>query len=354
MDAENYSFASRFNEKYNATTRKIVRILSENSRISISDLSKQIGMSRLPVRNKLRRIEEEFGVHYTAEFNETLLRVAAQHIIAVKFDQKPNYDKIKALLEKSYMPQLAVTMKGGSYDMIIYAVSTSTREYAHWDKSMQIKLSEYGAEWKPSEVVHRHLGFCPLRNELLDRMLIPHDYRGILKLLNMDSRIPFRRISQELKMHFNTVAYNYKKMIRDGYIKRFTITMDKPKDLSTLAFFSKFKPKEGFEKTSSIARKMVMDDDQNSLIGRTILSASLIGSYDLLIMGIFDDYETATKKYLGTYKQIYSPHGIRTAPGEVDKVILGSLPIRSIDTKKEYNTIVWDPNIEPSKSMSNA
>jgi hypothetical protein len=43
--------------------------------------------------------------------------------------------------------------------MAVYANALSSREYAHWDKSMQILLSDYGVEWKASEVVHRQLGY---------------------------------------------------------------------------------------------------------------------------------------------------------------------------------------------------
>jgi DNA-binding Lrp family transcriptional regulator len=342
MEEGNYEFRSDFNERYNVVTRKILRALSENSRVSISDLAKSLGISRMTARLKLKRVAEEFNIHYTVEFNENLLRLVAPHLIAVKFEKKPDYAHVARLLSQTHIPQIAVSMRGG-YDMLVYAVARTTREYAHWDKSMQILLSEYGVDWKPSEVVHRQLGFFPLRDKLLDRLDIPEGYKGMLKILHANSRTPFRYISKELGMHFNTVAYNFNKLLKAGYVKRFTITSDKPDTITLMSFFAKYKPTEGYESSSAQARKAFMSDDQNSLVSRYLVCAPLIGSYDFFTLGAFDNSDTAYKKDIQYHRSCFKKHGIRMVHGEVDRVILGSLPIRSVDTRKEYNKIVWDP-----------
>ena len=166
MEEGNYEFRSDFNERYNVVTRKILRALSENSRVSISDLAKSLGISRMTARLKLKRVAEEFNIHYTVEFNENLLRLVAPHLIAVKFEKKPDYAHVARLLSQTHIPQIAVSMRGG-YDMLVYAVARTTREYAHWDKSMQILLSEYGVDWKPSGL--SKLGF-PIKSWGLRRL----------------------------------------------------------------------------------------------------------------------------------------------------------------------------------------
>ncbi len=183
MGVQDYSFESEFNSRNNLLTRKMIRLLSQDARMPISSIANALGVSRISVRKRLERMEQEFGMRYVAELNEEVLGFAAQHLISVKFDKKPDYETIGKMLEKSYIPQLAFTTRG-AYDLIIYAVSASTMEYAHWDRSMQILLAEYGAEWKTSEIVHRHLGFCPIRPELLDRLAMPDKYRGMLKILD--------------------------------------------------------------------------------------------------------------------------------------------------------------------------
>ena len=39
-------------------------------------------------------------------------------------------------------------------------------------------LEKYGVSWHSSQVVHRQLGFFPLRNALVDRLNIPRSTRG--------------------------------------------------------------------------------------------------------------------------------------------------------------------------------
>src|SRR5208283_1892641 len=103
MGEANHEFNSDFNEKYNVVTRKILRALSENSRISISDLAKGLGTSRMTARLKLKRVSEEFNIRYTVEFNESMLKLAAPHLIVVKFGSKPDYARVAKLLSQSHI-----------------------------------------------------------------------------------------------------------------------------------------------------------------------------------------------------------------------------------------------------------
>ncbi len=339
MDTE-YAFSSSFNDRYNLVTRKLLRLLSQDAEASVSKISKEIGLSRETTRNRLKKMENEFGINYTIEINGAALNLADPHLIAVKFDSKPDFAKITSILESSYVPQLAVSIKG-DYSMIICAIATSNREYAHWDKSMQIAFSEYGADWRSSEVVHRQLGFFPLRNELLDKLQIAQKHKDILKALNTNSRTSFHALSKQIGMHPNTLVYNQNKLVEMGYINRFTITMNKPKDVSLMSFFAKYKPREGYEDTSARARQAFMSDDENSLISRYILCAPLIGSYDFFTIGAFDNAETAYSRDVEYHKKLFKKHGVQIVSGEIDKVLLGRLPLRSVDTKKEYSTIKW-------------
>jgi DNA-binding Lrp family transcriptional regulator len=345
MDSE-HVFSSGFNERYNLVTRKLIRLLSQDSEASISKISKQIGMSRETTRNRLRKIESEFGINYTIEIDGEALNLADPHLIAVKFDSKPDFDKITSMLEKSYIPQLAVSIKG-DYSMVICAIATSSREYAHWDKGMQIALSEYGADWRSSEVVHRQLGFFPFRNELIDRLQIAQKHKDILKALNANSRTSFHALSKQIGMHPNTLVYNRNKLIAMGYINRFTITMSKPRDVSLMSFFAKYRPRAGYEDASAQARQAFMSDDENSLISRYVLCAPLIGSYDFFTIGAFDDTETAHKRDVEYHRNLFKKQGIQMVCGEVDRVLMGRLPLRSVDTRKEYSTIKWTSDVAP-------
>jgi DNA-binding Lrp family transcriptional regulator len=339
------SFHNAFNDHYTLITRKIIRALSEDARMPISDLAKQLKLSRNVIMDRLPKLERELGIRYTIEFNEAALGLASPHLITVKFSSEPDYGRIAKALERSYIPQLAAKTRG-KFDMLIYATAISGSEYARWDRSMRIFLGEYGTEWRASEVVHRQLGFLPLRNELLDRVKLPGNYKAIVKILNENSRTRFQEISKKLGMHFNTVAYNFKKLLKTNYIKRFTLTMNKPGDITMLSTFNKYKMNKDYEKNSMAQRKVLKEDDENSLISRYILTAPLIGAYDFFTLSASDNFEAAYKRDRLANVQIMKTQRPEMAYAEIDRVILGRLPIRSVDTNKEYNTVSWTSEFE--------
>lgn len=344
MDVE-YEFRSNFNEKHNLITRKIIRMLSVNARVGIAEMSKELGISRTTVKKKFNRISSELGINYTLELDEKKLGLVSPHLIAIKFQKRPNYDKIRELLVKSYIPQVALITKG-HYNMVIYANSFSSSDYAHWDKSMRILLDDYDAVWLPSEVVHRQLGFFPLRNELIERSPIAEKHKPLLKALNSNSRLSFQQLSKTLKMHFNTVKYNFDRLVKEGIIKRPTITLRIQKDMCFMSFFSNYTPKNGYEDSSARARLAFTSDDQNPLISRYLICAPLIGANDFFTLGAFDNETVAFRNDIMYHKSVFKKHGIKIQYAEVERTLIGSLPIRSVDTKSEYNKITWMPDFK--------
>ena len=337
---EGYELRSQFNSRYSILVRRIIRMLSDNSRIKISEMAKNVGLSRRTIAIRLGAIEKEFGLSYTLDLNEEKLGLLRPHLILVKFNAKPDYNRIRELLKQSHIPQVAATIKG-TYDLFIYANALSGREYAHWDKSMQTMLADYKVEWHASEVVHRQLGFFPLRNEIIGKTGLKEKYKKMLMLLNGNSRIRFQGLAKELKMNVNTVAYNFNNLMKFDYINGFTLAMDLPRELSLMSFFSKYIPAQGYENASMIARECFTSDDPDPLISRYILTAPLIGSYDFFTIGAFDNFKIAYRKDVLYHKHVFKKYSIKMLYGEIDKVILGRLPIRSVDTKKNYKTLVW-------------
>ncbi|MGC8671792.1 MAG: winged helix-turn-helix transcriptional regulator [Candidatus Micrarchaeia archaeon] len=335
-----YVFHSRFNDEYSVEARKILRQISENARVSISELSKATGVSRATVAKKLRQLESKLGIRYTFEPDEQKLGISSTHLIAVKLDEKPSDDELLKIFGASYIPQGVVVTKG-DYDLLVYAMSLNNMEYAHWDKSMQIELAKYGVTWQSSWVVHRQLGFFPVRNELIDKLQIKQRDKEMLKLLNENSRMSFQEMSRRLGMHFNTVAYSFNKLLKSGYVKRLTITMPPQRLFVLMSFFTKYQPRDGYEAASAQARKAFMSDDRDSLVSRYLISAPLIGTYDFFTLGAFDDYKTALRRDIAYHKSLFKKHNIKMKHATAERVLIGSLPIRSIDTAKEYNTIVW-------------
>ena len=341
MDESWDDVPSKFDEKYSIVTRKMMRYISEDSRISILELSKKINVSRRTTREKLDNAERELGIHYVAELNEEALNLTNPHMIRVKFTKAPNYDTIAKLLASSHVPQLAVTTKG-TYDLFIYANATTSSEYIHWDKKMQIMLSKYGVSWNSSGVAHHNLGFFPLRNELLDTLNIDEHQKAMLKLLNTNARISFSDISKTIKMHFNTVAYNFNKLMKSGYIKRFTVSMDMPSNATAISVFGKYILSPEYEQESARSRTVFKSSGiEFPITNRYPFVVHLVGSSDVFITGLFDDYDTTYEHVVQRFKKMFAKQQVKVEYGKIEKVILGRLPLRSIDAKKEYNVINW-------------
>ncbi len=340
MPKEGREFKSGFNDKYNLVSRKMMRMLSENSRITISDLARNLGLSRKTAKERLNRLEKEFEIRYTVELNEDKLGIVNPHIIMVKFRKRPTDAYLKEVFSKFYMPQVVVTIKG-TYDMFVYANAQSRDDYVHWDKGMQIFLADYGVSWNPSEVALRQLGFYPVRNELIERLNLPPKYKTLLMLLNKNARASFQELSKQTGMHFNKISYYFKKLVELGYIKRFTLVMKKVEDLTLMTIFGKYIISSRFEEDAKSTRDFFKSDDEYSLVSRYIIVNQLVGSHDHFSIGVFDNLETATERFWKYYKEDMRPEKPKSVYGVVDKVLLGDLPIRSLNTDKEYKTIKW-------------
>lgn len=347
MEIKGYGFENEFNHSYSIELRKIIRKLSENSRASISEISKFAGISRKTASEKINRLQEAAGMAYTLSLNQRKLGFNSPHLVLVKFKEEPDWEEIKKILSKYYIPQVAFSVKG-TYSMAVYANALSSREYAHWDKSMQILLSDYGVEWKASEVVHRQLGYFPIRNEALSLINIKAKYKSLLLALNSNSRISFQELSKLTGMHFNTVAYNMGKLQSMGYIEEFTISMQPQKSVSIIPFFAKYNPMHGYEADSSEARKAFMEDDKYSFFNRYVLCVPLIGSYDFFTMGVFDNYKKGYENDVLYHQNVFRKHNVKMEYGEVQELLLGRLPLRSVDVQKEYKMLRWNPDSVPS------
>jgi Lrp/AsnC family leucine-responsive transcriptional regulator len=339
-----YEVESRFNKNYNLLTRKIVRLLSENSRMSVAEIAKRLNVSRPTVKDRIGRLEKELGMRYTIEIDERALGLNSPHLIEVKFKKKPSYERIKTVLSQSYIPQVAFSVNG-SYSLVIYANAFSGGEYVHWNMAMMVLLSEYGVTWHPSEVAHRHLGFFPLRNEAIAGADIDETSKKMLIRLNDNARLSFQQLSKELGIHFNTVKYNFDKLVKIGYIKRATITMSLVKGLSFVSLFDDYTPTNGFEASSAKARLAIKFDEETPLISRYLVSATLIGSHTLFILSVFDNKASAYRYGLSYHKSMYARHGAKRIDGEVKELVLGRLPVRSVNIKNEYKTIMWTTDL---------
>ena len=340
-----YDYHSNFNDDYTIPTRKMIRILSEDSRTSFTKLAADLGVSRRTVQNRLKTMENALDIRYTVELDEQKLGMPMPHIVMMEFAKKPDYGHIATLLQKSYIPQLAFTIRGKN-QLCVYAIAASPIHYARWNSTMAILLSNYGVNMFTSEMTHKQLGFVPFRDELIDRLNIEPKMKEVVKLLNRDSRSSIHQLSKSLGKHFNTVTYTFNKLVDSGYIRRFTLTVGRQPGMVPDKFMMKYMIKEHRERDSAKARLAIVADDKDPIVNRYIFNSSLVGAWDHFGLGVFDSYKTGYEHCVGYYKQTMGRHIMKMDFDAIDKVILGRLPLRSVDVRAAYNVPNWTADFD--------
>lgn len=331
-----FDIESDFNKRYGLVTRQILRLLSENSRISVTEIAKRLKISRRNAAQRIKKIEKEFGIEYTLELSAGRLGLETPYIILVKFGKRPDYREIAELLQSSPIPQLAFETKG-LYDMFIYATSRSRARYAKWDREVRRALAaKYKMQWRQSYISFRRIGFFPLRNEAIDDCRVAERDKAMLKILNDNSRISLKELAKKLGINYKTAVYDFKVLVKKQYIKRFTVVMKKPKDVALVGFFSRYMPPQNMKSARIMIKDFLTSDDGHPLISRILLRVALIGAYDSYTLCVFDNFSRGfeTIKLFRKLLDKIAPFSVSHA--QVTNTLLGKLPIRSVDLKNEF------------------
>jgi len=334
---QDFELECEFNRKYSIITRKILRMLSENCRMTLTEMSKNLKLSRRNVSKRLARIEQEFGIKYTLDISKRKLGLINPHIILIKFGNKPDIEEVVAQFNKTYVAQIVVPVKG-TYDMLVYANSASFKDYIDWDRdTRRAFLLKYKMRWEQSVVIFTRIGFYPLRNELILHSRLSGEEKSMMVILNEDSRISLKDMARRLHINYKTCVYRFNELVNKKYIKRFTISMDIPKGVSMMSLFAKYVPTEGVKLAKDYTRKMFTTDEHEPLVGRYALKLSLIGSYDSFAVGAFDDKRMGKRNMVDMYRKLFGGFSpLKLEYGEISSPLIGRLPVRSMDIKAEY------------------
>ncbi|WP_010479673.1 TRASH domain-containing protein [Thermococcus zilligii] len=94
---------------------KLIYLLMEDSRLSISELAERLGVSRPTVRARLERLEKEGIIQgYTVKLNPELLRAHNVIALIVETDEPENMSKFEEIIEinrftsRKYLIKIAV------------------------------------------------------------------------------------------------------------------------------------------------------------------------------------------------------------------------------------------------------
>lgn len=331
---------------YSYTKKMILRVLSENSRTSITELANQARCTRNTAVSNLKALEGRFGLRYTVEFEPRLLGMIQNHVVAVKTEKTPDEDFARSAFKDDNIAQL-VTLTEGDFNLLIYASAISGNDYMQWETRLAVRLARYGAEVRPSQLVTEHTGFIPLLSSSLEkcdvrRFGIDDTDKKLLMLLNENSRTGYSEMARLTGVGEDKVRYRFEKICKSGVIRRFTTIMTKPpKEYNSFAMVNySFSP--GIDRRMKAAREYILNSDEELSVENTFqIVAPVSGSYRSFMLVCFDNVE-GIDEFRRTYSEIFNNDTPRIISATVRKVIRGSLPLRALDVKKGYKIIKWE------------
>lgn len=320
------------------TSRKLLRILCENGRKSVNQLSKEVGKSRPSITRRMRFLEKELGLVFRPETNPALLGVNASYLICAKLRSKKKRELIK-ILGSSDVLQFAAFCRG-EFDLLLYASAKTPVEYLHWEYEVRSRLGSELIGWDASQVILTRQGFFPASEKLLEKTVKDEFEKKLVTRLARNARAEFVELAKQLGTSMPKVRYHYKKLVQNNIVKRFTALMQKPPLDHQVVYFLKYNYSEEHEQMSQKVRKLIMNEEELQAQNTYVMVAETAGAYDGFDWIGFEDAESAYERIRET-EAIYKGT-LRTKAAEITEVIYGLWPIRSIDIQKEYDTSSWE------------
>lgn len=232
---------------------KILTILSGDARDSISNISKTVGLSESATSNRIRNLEERYGIKYTID--ATLEQFHHHQFIAIaKFiDDKPDFIGLKRVLEEDPRVRLALSTQG-AYDLFIFMFAQGpldAEKIVYKLRSNEL-LANHKANWNVTYHSQAH-GFIPFRDKFFDLVKdkvwkrekgsskkFPGQFffreYATMRELNRNSRLPFGQIDKEHHLKEGSAHYTYSALLESGSIRNSTITMERPPIKGTAVF----------------------------------------------------------------------------------------------------------------------
>ncbi|MEM4065157.1 MAG: AsnC family transcriptional regulator [Candidatus Micrarchaeaceae archaeon] len=334
-------------ENYGYSRKAILRGLSENSRESVTKLAGIAKCSRVTARSHIKELERELKIKYTLELDEEKLGIGRGHFIMLKLGKPIQYEEAKSIFANDSIAQM-VAITEGMFDMLVYAIAPTGKEYIKWETKLGESLSKYKAEIRPSQVAIFHIGFVPLLNSFISsidfsKIMLDEIDKKIIMALNDNSRASINEIARLVGIKEDTARYRMLRIKKSGIIRRFTLAIQNINELSTLAYFVNYRFAEGMEARGKVARHIYQTiDGKLPVINAYQLLAPTSGAYRFFAITTGYSKEEAMKNGVEMQEQVFSKDSAKVTYAWIKKVAKGMLAIRNIDVSKSYNTIVWE------------
>ncbi len=320
-----------------------LRALSENSRIGLSTLAKQLNCSHVTAGKIINKLKETFDIRFTLELDMLKLGFVQQHILEVSFSKKPDINWLKSIFKEDSKINTAYLTEG-QFDLIVIAEDNNPINYLLWEFKFMQQLSDYSREIRSSNMPYFIFGYMPRENISVKELdIIDKKDLSIINLLAKDSRMDYTEIARRIGLGESSIRYKVSSLVKKGIIKRFTIAVQNPPQQYILAMFENWLSfSKNFGERADMERNhMLKIDEEFPLLNKFQVAAPLTGSFGNFIIGLFDSYEDAFDNVVKKHKEFYKTENYIEKHARIKTVIKGMLPIRNLDIKTNYNFVDW-------------
>ncbi len=323
-------------------SRRILRELCMDSRVTITELSNKFNISRPIIAKRIEAMEKELGLYYTIEPDYKALGLGAMTAIYLKFRKKPPEELLSRWLTRSKMVQLSLKTEG-DFDMLLFSLAENDEEFAKWSLNIGVNFSDYGASTSKSDMDILHHGIVPLNNETLSSAKIDDVYKRLLLELNLNSRISIIDLSKKVKMHEEMTRYYLRKLMSMNIIKRFTAVITRPPQCSNAFMFMKYTYGPGSIGRIIEKRKVYFAKEEIPFVFNDWqMVATTSGGSDELVWGTAGTDKDVIEDRIRLHERMFKKDFPIVNYGLVRKVMKGTLGIRSVDVKSVYIQTVWE------------
>ncbi|MCB9361856.1 Lrp/AsnC family transcriptional regulator [Candidatus Woesearchaeota archaeon] len=329
INHDTFEHSSRLDTK----DKKILTMLADNARVPLTQLCKQVGLSRDAVDYRIKKLEKDGVIlKFFPNLNYDKLGYYIFHIFLLidEVDQKKKKELIGFLADHQNI--YSVIEYNDRWDLEIAVIAKNLIEFDDIMMDIGVRFPQIIMEKDKVEIIKRYYThFLPpliksrskeRKNISFDRkepvVLDEKDYR-LLRLLSEDCRASTYKLGERLKISSDAVLYRMKKMQDNEIIRNYTILTD----ISKMHY-------QWY--TFSIEMKMFDREHEHRLgeflqeHGEIIRAAKTLGGWDLLlyiivrdvkefhqiVMGLKHMFASVVKNYQTWVA--YKEHSFKTMP----------------------------------------
>ena len=322
--------------EFDQISNQVLKEICMNSRETVANMARKLKSSRNSVNRRLKFLEDELKLKYVVELNERELGLIYNYIIRVKLKKSLDRNTLLNYLKQDPVAQFAAFTKG-DFDLVIYTTAKTHIAYCEWEYWMRYLLKDYIASWKSAHFLASRHGFFPLHENILSAIDISSPRKEILLLLTRNSRVSLKELADKIKLSHPTTKYHITRLEKSGYIKRFTTIMQKPPKPIHLMLFMNYNFAKGFEKRNEKVRALARTESEPIAMNKCSFAASVAGTADEFAVMSFDELAEANE-LVKEWEEIEKEDEVKIENAIVTQVVYGSLPFRTMDIQKVYDT----------------